>query len=187
MAAAPEVIAASITAILLVVAWRVVLVRSSLDLLREELFALRSDLFCIVVDDRIRPSTPAYWRVRRILNGCLWHAEETSLLFWFSIYLSVRSLPPPEDGTVEEVLRTADEPVREQIEGILHAAVRAQIRHMFRTSLLPWILSAVALVAVVPVVLTLGQARQLAAKLSTKLNKLSDGLSSDAELLESTV
>lgn len=130
----------TLTVLLMIAAWRFMVVRTMNDTFRQRLFEMRRSLFLLVADGRISPDEPAYRQLCSTINGLLKFAERVTLL---RIVLIGRSTPLNTAAYVDRAGRSLaqiqDEEVRKTIAEYRDRVDGEIVLHVIRTSPELWL------------------------------------------------
>lgn len=130
----------TLTVLLVIAAWRFMVVRTMNDTFRQRLFEMRRSLFLLVADGRISPDEPAYRQLCSTINGLLKFAERVTLL---RIVLIGRSTPLNTAAYVDRAGRSLaqiqDEEVRKTIAEYRDRVDGEIVLHVIRTSPELWL------------------------------------------------
>ena len=129
------VIRATVTVLLVIAAWRFMLVRSLNDMFRHRLFELRRSLFLLVVRGEVVPTEPAYVQLRDTINGLLRFAERVTpirvMMFNSTLSLNAEAYRERTEWAIAQV---KDEGIRQKLQDYRERVGLEIILHLIRTS-----------------------------------------------------
>lgn len=131
-------IVGAISVIGIVLAHRFVLVKGSVDLLREDLFEARRQLFLLAADGKLRFDSPQYGLVRNRLNGLLRNAHKLTFAALVMSHWVLRGRSEYQRSRLASELAHLDVTTADEVKAVMDRAVLALLMHYVRSSALFW-------------------------------------------------
>jgi hypothetical protein len=117
------------------VMWHFLWKPQRVDIFRQRLFALRAELFDLAADGEVAFNTPAYTRLRFLLNGMIQYAHRISLpLLLLSVFL-FKDAPETDRPDWEEALPNVPEDVRRKLLSVHERMADVFARHLIYGSI----------------------------------------------------
>jgi hypothetical protein len=148
-----SVIWTTISLFALVLLFRIILVPTSVEVLRQDLFKIRRDLFLYMAEGQIEPTHPAYVSLRTTINAVLRYAEKISNANILLGFLTKKETKAYDERVAAELKQVENPEVQKRLHALRVEVYKAIGLHMFRVSPLIWLALAMAFVVLLAILL----------------------------------